>query len=150
MPMMARSVRRFITGRIYDCIRFRSNATIVYFLADIREESIYAVSRLHIVSVLTDTWIQRNGRLLHRRRLIEPGFVKKTCDCVTRLPIVGMVERRVLPLLGSPSSAQLLAAHGVDSRRGVHARRNRLRRRRWRSVAYRLPSNTAQSPSRQP
>jgi len=42
MPMMARSVRRFITGRIYDCIRFRSNATIVYFLADIREESIYA------------------------------------------------------------------------------------------------------------
>src|SRR5205823_3612647 len=43
MPMMARSVRRFITGRIYDCIRFRSNATIVYFLADIREESIYAM-----------------------------------------------------------------------------------------------------------
>src|SRR5205823_12074940 len=39
--LMARSVRRFITVRIYDCIRFRSNATIVYFLADIREESIY-------------------------------------------------------------------------------------------------------------
>jgi len=51
MPMMARSVRRFITGRIYDCIRFRSNATIVYFLADIREESIYDIREESIYAV---------------------------------------------------------------------------------------------------
>jgi phosphatidylglycerol---prolipoprotein diacylglyceryl transferase len=39
--------------------------------------------QLHIVSILTDTWIQRDGRLLHRRRLIQPGLVKKNCAWVT-------------------------------------------------------------------
>ena len=37
--MMAGSTGRFTTGRIYDCIRIRT-ATIVFFLTDIREESI--------------------------------------------------------------------------------------------------------------
>ena len=40
-------------------------------------------SQLHIVSVLTGIWIQRDGRLLHRRSPIQPGFVKKNCDWVT-------------------------------------------------------------------
>lgn len=41
--MMASSACRFTTGRIHDCIRFAIDATIVYFLADIREESTYAL-----------------------------------------------------------------------------------------------------------
>src|SRR6266516_2685040 len=35
----------------------------------------------------TDIWIQRDGRLLHRRRLIQPGYVKKSCDWVTGDPL---------------------------------------------------------------
>lgn len=49
-------------------------------------------------------WIQRDVRLLHRRRLIQPGFVRKNCDWIRegrqiqsfRLPIlrVGYYDAR--------------------------------------------------------